>query len=85
MPGIVLAAHDAAHHQASKDNRNGDKVHLPTNDLTCLFKFLGLFSIHVWVHKQSSDFQEFKLISEFRLLTHFRFPTVLISDNVVSD
>ncbi|CAK5073391.1 unnamed protein product [Meloidogyne enterolobii] len=37
MPGIVLAAHDAAHHQASKDNRNGDKVHLPTNDLTCWF------------------------------------------------
>uniref|UniRef100_A0A915LVB4 Aminoacyl-tRNA synthetase class II (D/K/N) domain-containing protein n=1 Tax=Meloidogyne javanica TaxID=6303 RepID=A0A915LVB4_MELJA len=36
MPGIVLAAHDAAHHQASKDNRNGDKVHLPTNDLTSL-------------------------------------------------
>ncbi|CAK5024657.1 unnamed protein product [Meloidogyne enterolobii] len=47
MPGIVLAAHDAAHHQASKDNRNGDKVHLPTNDLTLMHEAIPFLPLPV--------------------------------------
>jgi hypothetical protein len=36
MPGIVVAAQEGIEaQQASKENRNGDKVNLPTNDITC--------------------------------------------------
>ena len=35
MPGIVVAAQEGIEaQQASKENRNGDKVNLPTNDIT---------------------------------------------------
>lgn len=37
MPGIVVAAQEGIEaQQASKENRNGDKVNLPTNDITLM-------------------------------------------------
>uniref|UniRef100_A0A1I8B1D5 Protein SPEC3 n=1 Tax=Meloidogyne hapla TaxID=6305 RepID=A0A1I8B1D5_MELHA len=47
MPGIVLAAHDAAHHKTSKDNKNGDKVNLPTNDLTLMHEAIPFLPLPV--------------------------------------
>ncbi|KAF7633240.1 Aspartyl-tRNA synthetase [Meloidogyne graminicola] len=47
MPGIVLAAHDAAHQKVNKDNKNGDKVNLPTNDLTLMHEAIPFLPLPI--------------------------------------
>ncbi|CAD5224146.1 unnamed protein product [Bursaphelenchus okinawaensis] len=46
ITGIVLAAQEEAH-QHAKDNKNGDKVNLPTNDITIMHEAIPFLPVPV--------------------------------------